>query len=78
MIIDSPGLADPTRTQIELWTQFVNEMFGEEKEIELQKDGITCIIIPVMIPIHGRVEEQTIQAIVEALSLLTVLNPSFD
>ena len=78
MIIDTPGLADPQKHQIEIWTRFVNDMHGQSRGINLESDGIACIIFPIMANVHGRVEEDSIKAMIQALSLLTVLNPEFD
>ena len=51
---------------------------AQQGQIDIVRDGITSIIIPVMIPKSCRIEAQTIQIILETLMLLTLAHKDFN
>lgn len=41
------------------------------------KNGITCIIIPIMVPVSLRIEQSSIQIIFETMTFLSMVHPEF-
>ena len=76
LLIDTPGLADPQTNQYKLWNNLVDKIHVNE-EINLDRDGIGCIIVPIMVPVSCRVELASIDCLYQVLLLLTVIYPNF-
>ena len=75
-MIDSVGFHDPQQSNSESWVKYL-EKIQMPDGMNLQTDGFGCIILPIMVPKHKRIEEQTIQMLFEVLFLMNIANKRF-
>ena len=53
-------------------------MHGDKHDIFLERDGISCFIFPIMVPVSCRVEKASIDALYQTLLLITATYPRFN
>jgi hypothetical protein len=59
VIFDSQGYDDPQITNEKLWEQLIFDLqkTNNRQTIDLAKDGLAAIVIPMLIPKGSRIEE---------------------
>lgn len=71
-LCDTRGFDDPNMKNHILWRQLLREMC--DKSVDITKQGIGAIIIPVMVPLSLRIEASSTNLVFEALQSLTLTN----
>ena len=51
---DSPGFSDPNISDAKLWNRSTSEMFTGEMRENLEKHGVSSVILPIMMSAAAR------------------------
>ena len=82
-LINTPGFADPMKTQIQLWHKVLIDLQADPQNaaayrgVDLRRDGISTVIYPIMVPTSKRVGLDQIKTLYETLMLFSMITPQF-
>ena len=73
-LIDTQGFNDPTNEQNILWEKLSSDMTSTNDIVTKRSNGLSAVVVPIMVPLSKRVEDQSVQIVFEMLMNFSIFN----